>query len=73
MASTHRMGGKVARVFPDKGFGFIAGDDHKQYFFHRSTAPEFDELAEGYLVTFVIGTPNAKGPRAEHVSRNDGR
>jgi cold shock protein len=52
----------------DKGFGFIATPDGKEYFFHQSgcTGTSFDDLREGQRVSFTIGQ-GPKGPRAENV------
>jgi cold shock CspA family protein len=62
----------------DKGFGFIHGEDKKDYFFHRSDFNGFfDDLVEdvgagrSIKVEFEI-TPSAKGPRAANVVRVDG-
>jgi len=58
--------GTVKRIVTDKGFGFIADGAGKEYFFHRSAAPDFDSLTQGDAVTFVPGS-GPKGPRAESV------
>ena len=52
----------------DKGFGFIAAGDGKEYFFHQSscTGTSFDDLQEGQRVSFTVGQ-GPKGPRAENV------
>jgi CspA family cold shock protein len=52
----------------DKGFGFIAGEDGKEYFFHQSgcVGTSFNDLREGQRVSFTIGQ-GPKGPRAENV------
>ena len=50
----------------DRGFGFIAADDGKEYFFHRSAIAEFDTLRGGERVTFEM-EPSPKGPRAGRV------
>jgi cold shock protein len=63
--------GSIARVIAERGFGFIAGDDGKQYFFHRDGLTSgliFDDLAGGEKVTFEIEA-NPKGPRATQVRR----
>jgi len=60
--------GKVVRLIADKGFGFIHGPDGREYFFHRSAAPDFDRLIEGSAVAFVPAEA-PKGPRAESVVR----
>jgi len=42
--------GTVKRVISDRGFGFILGEDGKEYFFHRdglSSSVDFDRLEIG--------------------------
>jgi cold shock protein len=61
--------GTVKKVQSDRGFGFIAADDGKEYFFHRSgldSSLDFDSLRVGEPVTFEIETSD-KGPRAGRV------
>ena len=59
--------GTVKKLVSDRGFGFIAADDGKEYFFHRSgTEADFDSLNGGEKVTFEIEA-SPKGPRANHV------
>jgi len=60
--------GTVKRLVSDKGFGFIAADDGREYFFHQSACngTAFDELREGQAVTFERGE-GPKGPRGENV------
>ena len=61
------INGTVKRLVSDKGFGFVAGDDGHEYFFHQSACSgRFDELREGQAVTFKTGQ-GPKGPRAEGV------
>ena len=59
------MTGKVSRVLVDKGYGFIAGDDQRDYFFHMSSvdpaAIAFRHLAVGTLVKFSIHPPISAG------------
>jgi CspA family cold shock protein len=60
--------GTIKRI-TDKGFGFIATEEGKEYFFHQSacgTTP-FDDLREGQTVSFTVGQ-GTKGPRAENVN-----
>lgn len=61
--------GKVTRLIPDKGFGFIAAQDGTEYFFHQSALArrDWETLQEGTSVTFEA-TEGPKGPRAEHVT-----
>ena len=60
--------GTIKRLIGDKGFGFIAASDGKEYFFHQSACRQtaFDELHEGQAVTFDVGH-GPKGPRGENV------
>ena len=60
--------GKVKKIVSDRGFGFIAAEDGKEYFFHSSSMQEgaFDTLRGGESVEFEI-TQGPKGPRAENV------
>jgi CspA family cold shock protein len=62
------MTGTIKRLVSDKGFGFIAAGDGKEYFFHQSacTQTPFDDLREGQSVTFDVGQ-GPKGPRGENV------
>ncbi len=49
------MKGKIKRLFTDRPYGFIAGNNGKDYFFHESEivtdAPEI-EVTEGQAVEF---------------------
>lgn len=61
--------GTIKKVVADRGFGFIAAADGKEYFFHRSgvqASLDFDRLVGGEPVTFEIET-SPKGPRAAQV------
>src|SRR5438270_11367200 len=61
--------GTIMRVAYDRGFGFIAADDGKEYFFHRSGVDsplDFDRLSGGEAVTFEVEA-SPKGPRAGQV------
>src|SRR2546430_9558340 len=61
--------GTVKKIVSDRGFGFIAADDGKEYFFHQSgvdTSLNFDSLRGGEAVSFDI-EQSQKGPRANHV------
>jgi CspA family cold shock protein len=63
--------GTVKKVVNDRGFGFIAAEDGKEYFFHRSGLDQslnFDALTGGEQVSFEI-EPSQKGPRANRVKR----
>ena len=62
--------GTIKKVVAERGFGFIAADDAKEYFFHRDgldSSLNFDRLLGGEKVTFEIEA-SPKGPRASRVS-----
>jgi CspA family cold shock protein len=66
----HVTTGTIKKVVADRGFGFIAADDAKEYFFHRGgldSTLDFDRLVGGEKVKFEI-EQSPKGPRAAHVS-----
>lgn len=58
--------GHIARISHEEGFGFIAGKDGTELYFHRDNvvAPRFEKLKEGDEVRFVeefaSGRPQAK-------------
>lgn len=61
--------GTIKRIVADRGFGFIAADDEKEYFFHRGgldSTLEFDRLVGGEHVEFDVEA-SPKGPRASRV------
>jgi len=61
--------GTIKKVVSERGFGFIAADDGKEYFFHRDgleSSVSFDRLGGGEKVTFDIEA-SQKGPRAQRV------
>ena len=61
--------GTVKKVVSERGFGFIAADDGKEYFFHQSgvdSTLNFDSLRGGEAVSFDI-EQSQKGPRANRV------
>jgi cold shock protein len=62
--------GTIKKVVADRGFGFIEGEDGKEYFFHRSGVDgllTFENLNGGERVTFEIES-SPKGPRAGRIS-----
>ena len=62
--------GTIKRVISDRGFGFIGGEDGKEYFFHRNEVAaslDFDRLAGGETVNFDVEA-SPKGPRAVKVT-----
>ncbi len=60
--------GTIKKLVADRGFGFIAAEDGKEFFFfHRSgTEGDFDSLQGGEKVSFEIEA-SPKGPRAKSV------
>ncbi|MBD3210757.1 cold-shock protein [Candidatus Micrarchaeota archaeon] len=51
-----------------KNFGFIAGDDGKEYFVHMSGLVEGTTIREGDKVKFTV-VQGDKGPKAEQVEK----
>ena len=61
--------GTIKKVVADRGFGFIAAEDEKEYFFHRGgldSSLDFDRLTGGERVEFEVEA-SPKGPRAVQV------
>jgi len=61
--------GRVKKVVSDRGFGFITGEDGKDYFFHRDALDpslDCDRLVGGETVNFEIES-SPRGPRAGKV------
>ena len=61
--------GSIKKVVADRGFGFITGEDGKDYFFHRdglASSLDFDRLVGGEKVQFDIEA-SPKGDRAKNV------
>jgi CspA family cold shock protein len=62
--------GTIKKVVSDRGFGFIAAEDGKDYFFHRDgldPSLDFDRLNGGEKVTFEVEA-SPRGPRATKVA-----
>jgi CspA family cold shock protein len=64
--------GKISRLIRERGFGFIAVEDGKDVFFHRSAlvGGDFDSLEEGTGVEFDPES-GPKGPSAVNVRVED--
>ena len=60
--------GTIKKVVRQRGFGFIAVENGKDIFFHRSSAAEFDSLEEGDSVEFDV-EQSPKGARAANVKK----
>lgn len=57
------MNGNIIRMGSEKkGFGFILGEDHKDYFFHITSLVRcsWKDLGEGDAVVFIPKTINGK-------------
>lgn len=61
--------GTIKRLYLDKKFGFIVGEDGRDYFFHVTDVKKPHALAQfeaGQAVCFD-GQDSSKGPRATRV------
>ena len=64
------MKGKVKFYDTKKRFGFIAGEDGKEYFVHQTGMPEGMKLFEEDEVTFDV-EDGERGPKAVNVTKGD--
>ena len=66
------MKGKIRKLVRERGFGFIAAEDSKDVFFHRSAlaGEDFDALNEGNSVEFDLER-GPKGLQARNVRVDD--
>ena len=57
--------GSIKKIIRDRGFGFIAAEDGREIFFHRSEfhEAEFEDLQEGNNVEFEVEKTD-KGAKA---------
>lgn len=62
------MRGRIIRFVSDRQFGFIAGSDDQEYFFHRTVWMETEAPQKGDLVNFTPSR-SQKGLRAKNVQR----
>ncbi|MFH1473338.1 MAG: cold shock domain-containing protein [Candidatus Aenigmatarchaeota archaeon] len=60
--------GVVKFYNPNKSFGFITGDDGKDYFVHSSGLKEGVDITEGDKVSFEV-VEGDKGLKAEQVEK----
>lgn len=63
--------GKVLRLFPDKGYGFIETSDRREIYFHKNSVTNsgFDKLETGAEVRLVLAEDeSAQGPQASTVT-----
>ncbi len=61
------MKGKVKFFNAGKGFGFIAGEDGKEYFVHQTGLKDGVTLRENDAVTFTVEQGD-RGPKAAKVA-----
>ncbi len=62
--------GKVLRLFPYEGYGFIAASDGREIYFHKASVLRegFDQLEVGSEVRLVVAVgESAQGPQASTV------
>lgn len=61
--------GRVAKIFPFDGYGFIESHDGREIYFHRNSViePTFDRLEEGAEVAF-LEEQGKEGPQAVRVA-----
>ena len=67
--------GTIKKVVSDRGFGFIAAEDGKEYFFHRdglTSSLDFDRLTGGEKVEFDDRAEPQGRPREERPERLTG-
>ena len=61
--------GRVTKLFPDDGYGFIETSDGREVYFHKNSVidPTFERLEEGATVVF-LEEQGMKGPQAVRVA-----
>lgn len=62
------MNGKVKFFNEMKGFGFLAGEDGKEYFVHKTSLASGVSIKEGDEVAFEV-EQGEKGPKAVKVTK----
>ena len=62
------MNGKVKFFDQTKRFGFITGEDGKDYFVHESGLTEGTNIQDEDEVTFEV-TEGDRGPKADKVTK----
>lgn len=66
--------GTVARLFPERGYGFITAEDGSDEFYFSAenvVHPDFDALEPGVAVQFIV-QPAGEGLQAKRVSARKG-
>jgi cold shock CspA family protein/ribosome-associated translation inhibitor RaiA len=64
----HALRGTVLRLFPEEGYGFLAGEDGSEIYFHRNAVldPGFERLQVGAPVRYAV-EQGFEGPQATTV------
>jgi len=64
-----RLRGRIVRLFPDRGYGFIETDTHREVYFHANSVHgmPFDKLELHTVVELDIEAGN-QGPQATRVT-----
>ncbi len=65
------MKGNVKFFNDSKGYGFIVGEDGKEYFVHQTALSEGTVLRDNDPVTFDV-EEGERGPKAVNVARGEG-
>ena len=63
--------GRIVRLFPEEGYGFIETSEGEEIYFHRNavTKPGFDKLEAGTEVRLVVAeNESSEGPQASTVT-----
>jgi len=70
LASVGPDQGRITRIFPNEGCGFITSNDGREIYFHENSVAgtNFRDLAPGTRVRFVEST-GEKGPQASTVQK----
>ena len=69
------MRGRVKNIIGDRGYGFIAAEDHEDYFFHANALEgglNFDDIQPNHAVVFEVKTgPTPFRAGAARLVRDD--
>jgi len=67
--------GRVKNIISDRGYGFIAAEDHEDYFFHANALEpglNFDDIEPNHAVVFEVKTgPTPFRAGAARLVRDD--
>lgn len=59
------MTGVIVKFMPHYGYGFVQGEDYKEYFFHISMLPRLPRIGE--KIKFEPSERAEKGPRCRII------